>query len=170
MEIINKKLTDKQKLFFKNLYNYLDDNEIYFYGSILRNDYIYGKSDIDIDIFTDNEKKTIYILSNFLNLNKDSFKKIIYKINSKMIYGHKVKYKDTFNEIDVEFSIYNNNYKKLIIQDHQAVLNLPLYMPFLLSIIKFFYYNLNLMSKKYYSRCKQFLMNNDEIKFILYDF
>ena len=65
MEEINKKLTDKQREFFNNLSIYID-KPIYFYGSIYRVDYLPGKSDIDIDIFTDNESSTIQILYNHI--------------------------------------------------------------------------------------------------------
>ena len=58
--------------------NYIDD-EIYLYGSIRRMDYIPDKSDLDIDLFTDNENSLIYKLCNFLHLKKNDFKKVVYK-------------------------------------------------------------------------------------------
>ena len=58
MDDIKNNLTQNEEVFFENLSLYID-KEIYFYGSIWRHDYIKGKSDIDIDIFTDNESSTI---------------------------------------------------------------------------------------------------------------
>ena len=65
MDIPNKKLTENQKQFFDNLSIFIN-KPVYFYGSINRPDYIPGKSDIDIDIFADNENSTTQLLSNFL--------------------------------------------------------------------------------------------------------
>jgi len=91
---INKRLTENQKDFFNRLSINIDDITIHFYGSIKRLDYIENKSDIDIDIFTNNENSTIIKLSNFLNINKSDFKKIVYVINNRIIVGYKTKYID----------------------------------------------------------------------------
>ena len=55
------------KIFFKQLQNYLD-TDIYFYGSVNRTDYVPGKSDIDVAIFTDNEYSVITKLQHFLKI------------------------------------------------------------------------------------------------------
>jgi hypothetical protein len=164
---VNKKLTEHQKTFFRNLSIYINE-PIYFYGSILRNDYIAGKSDVDVDIFSDDENKTILLLCSFLNISRDEFHKTIYKIKSNIVHGHKLKY--VHGDINVEMSIYNNKYKSLVMEDHQSDAFLPLHISILLIIIKFLYYNLNIIPNKIYKRCKQFLMNdNDELKFIMFD-
>lgn len=166
---VNKRLTEYQKDFFNKLSIYID-TPIYFYGSINRDDYIPGKSDIDIDIFTDNESSTIHILSNYLHLNKHSFRKSVYKINSKMVYGYKGKYEDELNNIKIEISIYNNKYKSIVLQDQEESRILPLYVTITLLIIKFLFYNLGVISKQTYAKCKRYLMNNGgEMKFILVD-
>ena len=115
MEEINKKLTDKQREFFNNLSIYID-KPIYFYGSIYRVDYLPGKSDIDIDIFTDNESSTIQILCNHLNINKSEFRKSFYKIDTTVVRGFKGKYKDETKNIDVEISRYN----KYVFSENQS--------------------------------------------------
>lgn len=169
MNIETSKLTNNEQIFFNKLSNYID-TEIYFYGSIQRPDYVKGKSDIDIDIFTDNESSTIQKLCNFLHIKKNDFKKIIYKINNKMVYGYKTKYKDEINKINVEISIYNDKYKTAVLYDHENCRYLPFYITISLFIIKFFYYTLGIMPNKVYKRIKQYLMNqNDEMKFILVD-
>ena len=57
METTKNKLPEDVQLFLNNLKQYLD-KPIYFYGSIQRPDYMSG-SDLDVDIFTDNEISTI---------------------------------------------------------------------------------------------------------------
>jgi hypothetical protein len=169
MDTINNRLTNNEKIFFDNLSNYVD-KEIYFYGSIQRPDYIKGKSDIDIDIFTDNESSTIQKLCNFLNIKKTDLKKVFYKIKNTMVYGYKTKYTDEINKINIELSIYNDKYKTLVLYDHNNCRYLPFYTTILLFFIKFLYYTLGIMPNKVYKRLKQFLMNqNDELKFIIVD-
>ena len=166
MDSTNKRLTEKQKIFFDNLSNYID-KPIYFYGSIQRPDYIPENSDIDIDIFTDNETSTIQLLCNYLNIKREHFKKTIYKINSNVAYGYKTKYEDEVNKINVEISIYNEKYKNIVLNDHENCRYLPFYVTIILYIIKVLFYKLNIISKKTYKRLKQFLMNKgDELKFI----
>jgi len=170
MEIINNRLTQNEKIFFENLSLYIDNN-IYFYGSIQRADYIKGKSDIDIDIFTENESSTILKLCNFLNIKKNDFRKSVYKINEQMVYGHKTKYCDENKNINVEISVYNLKYKEAVLNDHEYGRCFPLYITILLMVLKFFYYNLGIIPDKVFKRCKRFLMNpGDELKFILVDF
>jgi hypothetical protein len=169
MENTQNKLTPYQKHFFDTLRNYID-KPIYFYGSIQRNDYLPGKSDIDIDIFTDNERSTIYTLCNFLNLKTNNFKKSVYKIGKEVVRGYKTKYVDEDNNITLEISLYNENVKGIIIKEHLGNNALPFHISIVLMIIKFLYYKLNIIPKDAFVRCKQFLMNdNDEMKFIVLD-
>lgn len=169
MEKINKRLTDKQKHFFNDLSIHINE-PIYFYGSIYRTDYIPGKSDIDIDIFTDNESSTIQKLCNFLNIKKSQFRKSLNKIGSTVARGYKAKYKDDRNNIEVEISLYNNKYKNLVLEDHSKAKNMPLYISIILLIVKFCYYNLGILSEDVYKVLKLNLVNpGSEYKFILVD-
>lgn len=169
MEIVNKRLTQNQKIFFNDLTNYIDE-DIYYYGSILRPDFIKGKSDIDIDIFSSNEVSTINKLSNYLNVDKNQFRKFVYKIGKTLVRGYKVKYSNPEEEIESEISIYNDKYKELVLRDHSKDRCLPFYITIALFIVKFLFYNLQILPKKMYKRCKRFLMNdNDELKFIEVD-
>jgi hypothetical protein len=169
MEIVNKRLTQNQKIFFSNLTNYINE-DIFYYGSILRPDFIKGKSDIDIDIFSGNEISTINKLSNYLNVNKNEFRKFVYKIGQTLVRGYKVKYSNTEEQIESEISIYNEKYKELVLKDHSKDRCLPFHITIALFIIKFLFYNLQILPKKIYKRCKRFLMNdNDELKFIEVD-
>jgi predicted nucleotidyltransferase len=166
MDINNKKLTQPQRDMLNKISIYID-KPIYIYGSINRFDYIPNKSDIDIDIFTENESSTINMLSTILNLNKTNFSKILSKINSSLIFGYKTKYLDEINGINFEISIYNEKYKSVVLYDHHN-LDLPFHITLVLYILKILFYNLNLISKENYSRCKNFLMHpNDQHRFIL---
>jgi hypothetical protein len=168
-DVVKNRLTENERVFFDKLSLYID-TELYFYGSIQRPDYVKGKSDIDIDIFTDNDSSTIQKLCSFLHLKKGEFRKAVYKINNIMVYGYKTKYKDEKNNINVEIAVYNDKYKSLVLYDHNNCRYLPLYVTISLFIIKFLYYTLGIMPDKMYKRCKQFLMNpGDELKFILLD-
>jgi len=169
MDLINKRLTDKQKIFFNSFSEYIGQ-PLYFYGSIKRQDFIKGKSDIDIDIFTDNESSTIHLICNFLNIKRNHVKKFVYKINSKILHGYKTKYEDELNGIKIEISIYNTKYKNIILEDRRYGECLPFYIIIILYVIKILFYNFNLISRKTYKRCKRFLMNpGDELKFIEVD-
>jgi predicted nucleotidyltransferase len=169
METTKNTLTTKQRDFFEKLRNYVD-KPVYFYGSIQRNDYYPGRSDVDIAIFTENEWSTIYVLCNFLNLSKKDFKKSIYKLNNKIFHGYKAKYKDEDSNIEVEISLYNEKFKDAIMNEHSRNLVLPFYFSFVLIIIKVLYYDMGIVSKDFYRKCKRFIMNdNNEQKFILLD-
>jgi predicted nucleotidyltransferase len=74
MNKIRNDLPDNYKKFFIKLQEYLD-TDLYFYGSVNRNDYIHEKSDIDIAIFTDNEKSMMVKIQHFLNNNKNKYNK-----------------------------------------------------------------------------------------------
>ena len=66
--------------------------------------------------------------------------------------------------------IFRKKYKNIILYDHENGRFLPFYITFILYIIKILFYNLKLISNKFYKRCKRFLMNpNDELKFIELD-
>jgi hypothetical protein len=172
METIHKnnRLSEHASDFFNRLRNYLD-TKLYFYGSILRTDYLPGQSDIDVDIFTDNEAQIISQMSAFLHIPKQKFKKIILrssssKLNnnlfqngspsSNLIHGHKVTYYDMDNSLKVEFSIYNEKNKREILMVHLSKSNLPIHASFLLWILKILFYHLQLISTENY----RFLKHN----------
>ena len=174
METTNNKLTSEQIKFFKKLSNYLD-TKLYYYGSIQRKDYFPGTSDIDVCIFTDNNTETKYKLISFLGLKKNEYKKIIFKLHKskKMVYGYKIKYKNETTKINVEFSIYNEKDKEHVLTEHNSKKDLPFYILWLLIIVKFFYYNLEILPKSIYYKCKRFIMNymveGEDTEFVIID-
>jgi hypothetical protein len=174
METTKNKLTPYERNFFEKLRNYID-KPIYFYGSIQRNDYFSRMSDIDIDIFSDNESSTLYLLQNYLNMNKNQFKKSIYKMDktNNLIPGYKSKYIDESNNLIVEISVYNEKYKNDILQEHQSKFNLPFYITGILIILKIFHHYLGILPIYYYSKYKKILTNtyydNNKAEFIIFD-
>jgi predicted nucleotidyltransferase len=160
MENTKNKLNHYQKTFFNKISNYLD-TKLYFFGSIQRDDYFPGLSDIDVDIFTENEISTIAKLSNYLKVNKYEFRKVVWKLNTTgdLVTGYKFMYKDEMNKLVVEFSIYNEKIKKEIIDEHNSKTNIPFYATFLLVILKFLFYKLHIISDQWYINGKKFILS-----------
>jgi len=160
MENTKHQLNNFQKAFFDKLSNYLD-TKLYFFGSIQRHDYFPGSSDIDVDIFTENENSTIAKLSNYLKVNKHEFKKVVWKLNTtgELITGYKFMYKDEINQLVVEFSIYNEKIKKQIINEHNSKTDIPFYATFLLIILKFLFYKLHIIPNEWYTKGKKFILS-----------
>ena len=143
MEITKNELPQNVKTFFYNLSEYLDTPFLYF-GSVQRSDYVHGKSDIDVDIFTDNVNSTV----------------TKWIIKDTTTYGYKLKYKNEKKNINAEFSIYNEKFKDLVLAEHNSKRLLPLYVSILLYILKFVYYQFPLLDKKTFNYLKRLLINN----------
>jgi hypothetical protein len=160
METTKNKLSSYNSIFFTKLGNYLD-TPMYFFGSIQRRDYFPKSSDIDVDIFTENENSTISKMQHFLHKEKHQFKKFVYRLekSKKLIHGYKVSYKEKENHLNVEFSIYNEKFKDLVLEEHRRKMDLPFYISFFLVILKYFYYDFAILPKSIYYKIKQFLMN-----------
>uniref|UniRef100_A0A6C0KY27 Polymerase nucleotidyl transferase domain-containing protein n=1 Tax=viral metagenome TaxID=1070528 RepID=A0A6C0KY27_9ZZZZ len=161
METTRNKLPEKVELFFQELSEYLDKKLLY-YGSVQRRDYFEGKSDIDVDIFTDNENSTITKLQHFLDKPKERFKKIIWRLNhnNQVVYGYKIYYTSPEKDFQVEFAIYNEKYKKGVLKEHLKKTVLPFYAIWLLTILKFFYYQLHLIDKSTFTYIKKLIMTH----------
>ena len=160
MENTKHKFTDYEKFFFDKLSNYLD-TKLYFFGSIQRHDYFRGSSDIDVDIFTENENSTIIKLSNYLSVNKNEFSKTIWKLNTtgNLVNGYKFMYRDLKNKLTVEFSIYNEKFKKEIIYEHNLKSVIPFYATFFLIILKYLFYKLHIIPDEWYIKGKRFILS-----------
>jgi len=154
------KLPDYVINFLNNLSEYLQ-TPFYFYGSVQRSDFFPGYSDIDIDIFTYNEKALINTLSNYLQIDKKDFKKIIWQNDKKkIIYGYKYYYQNESLNIRLEFSIYNEKYKKYVLESHEYKTNLPLYIVIMLYLLKFIYYKLQMIDSKMYRKYKHYILTD----------
>ena len=173
METTKNKLSPYEKDFFNKLSNYID-TKLYFYGSIQRDDYKPGYSDIDVDIFTENVNSTISKMQNVLNVSKEDFKKFVSKPLKKqgIIHGYKLKYKEPENNFKTELSIYDTKYKDDILYEHGRKTNLPFIVSMLLIIIKFLYYNIEILPKKIYLIIKDYIVDlvDDDYKgFVAFD-
>jgi len=171
METTKNELPTYAKSFFNKLSKYLD-NKFYFFGSIQRNDYFPNSSDIDTDLFTDDESGTILKIQNFLGVKKYQFRRFVYKLHktNKLVRGHKVKYSDPDNKFTVEISIYNEKDKKDVLIEHNSKSNLPFHISFLLIILKSLYYNVGIIPKDTYVYFKKIIMNfmveGEDIEFV----
>jgi predicted nucleotidyltransferase len=161
METTRNKLTHQEQIFFNKLSNYLE-TKLYFFGSIQRGDYLPNSSDIDVDIFTDNENSTITKLMNFLNVERNKFKRCVWKLNNfndKLAHGYKLMYKSKENNFSVEFSIYNEKYKHKILYEHNDKTDIPLYATVSLIILKFLFYTVHIIPSNWYVKCKKFVLS-----------
>ena len=145
------------KDFFKRLENYLD-TELYFYGSVNRSDYVHGKSDIDVTVFTENEHSMMNKLQHFLHVKRNAFDKLIWKINSNMVYGYKIKC-EKYIDLNCEIVIYNNDFKNIILEEQKQYNIIPFYITILLFILKTMYYTFPIISKKTYAEYKRIIFN-----------
>lgn len=170
METTKNELAPNIKIFFNNLRDYIDTPLLY-YGSIQRSDYIPGKSDIDILIFTDNEHSIMSKIQHFLHVSKTDFKKVVWQLGESMAYGYKLQYTNLEEQIISEMSIYNNRYKTIILNEYTDKFVLPIYISGLLYIVKFLYYQLHVLTTKQYSTMKRFILNTlmgkGDTKFLL---
>jgi predicted nucleotidyltransferase len=165
METTKNDFSPYEKTFFNKMSNYIGE-PIYFFGSIQRCDYFPGLSDIDIDIFTFDEKTTLIKLQNFLDMDKSNFKKFVYKIDKNdnkgndLVIGYKTKYVDTENSLTVEISVFNEKYKESILTEHKSKFNLPFYITWFLIFLIVLHYNLGILPIYYYSLIKKKITNN----------
>ena len=158
MNTIRDDFPKEVKDFFKRLENYLD-TELYFSGSVNRPDYVHGKSDIDIVIFTDNEYSVMNQLQHFLHVTRNAFDKVIWKLNGKMIYGYKIKC-EKYIDIKCEIAIYNNDFKQTILKEIVQYNSVPLHIAILLFILKTLHYTFPLISSKTYMIYKRYIFND----------
>jgi len=160
METTKNNLSPYISHFYHRLSKYLD-KQLLFFGSIQRHDYFPGKSDIDVDIFTDNVPSTISKMQHFLKVSKSDFKKFIWKLNKtgQLVHGYKIMYKEPENEFVSEFSIYDEKNRYGVLAEHNAKTVLPMYASILLIILKFLYYKLNIIPDKTYTYTKKKILS-----------
>lgn len=162
MNVIRSDFPPDIKKFFIELQNYVGE-DLYFYGSVNRPDYVHGKSDIDIAIFTDNEYSTMTKLQHFLHVKKGSFDKLVWKLEGKIVYGYKIKCDKIETNIrnlnNCEIVVYNNDFKQVLLEDMRKYLIIPFHIGILLYILKTFYYTIPLLSTSSYSKYKRYIFN-----------
>jgi hypothetical protein len=95
-----------------------------------------------------------------LDVPKKRFKNVIWRLhdNNKVIYGKKIYYRAPNEEFKVEFSIYDEKYKKDVLRQHLKKTILPFYAVWMLTILKFFYYQMNFIDKKTFNYIKTLIL------------
>jgi hypothetical protein len=161
MEEIKEKITERNYYFLKRMEEYIGDDLIFF-GSIKRFDFIKNHSDIDIAIISDNVAGTLIKLKSFLDIDNRNIRKIIQKVSNSntIVYGYKTYYDDNDNNLSLEMIIYDEKYRKQVIEHIYIHNRLPFYITYFLLLIKIIYYKLNLMSSSTYKWIKSFVIEN----------
>ena len=160
METTKNKMPEYNTAFFDKLKIYLD-TPLYYFGSVQRDDYFPESSDIDVDIFTDNVKSTLSKLRSFLNVRNNEFKEMVWRSNydNSLVKGYKIMYNVPERGFSVEFSIYDEKYKELVLMDHNGKRVLPIYATWALIFIKCLYYSFNIMPKEWYRYFKEIILS-----------
>jgi hypothetical protein len=154
-------LTLEEHKLLNGLHHYLE-TPLYYYGSIQRDDYIPGKSDIDVAIFTDNEKSIMIKMQHYFNVDNDKFKKVLWKIKKQntIFYGYKLKYENEKQNIHLEFSIYNEKIKDDIIKyKNKNDQSIPFYTTWFLILLKKCHYEWNFIPASLYQYLKLNIFN-----------
>jgi predicted nucleotidyltransferase len=156
----NMKKNPNVKEFLKNLSVYINE-KIYIYGSSLRPDYN-SKSDVDIAIFTNNLNSLKEKIQHFLVTEKKNFKQVFWRLphSRRLCIGYKIIYKNKIKNIIVEICLYNEKFKEEILKEHYSKNILPFYATFLLYIIKFLFYDIELLNKNYFIYFKKFIFTS----------
>jgi len=166
---IKDKLSNDQYLYFLELQEKID-LPLYFMGSITRSDYIKGKSDLDIEVFTDNiasTKEKLNYLFNYYETQEENMV-IIFKIKDVPFSAYK--YKVNQSGIQFDLTLYKKESKKTILHYRNLEINVPFIISAFLIIIKFFHYRLNIINDRNYYLIKKNLWelyNNDKVFFNL---
>jgi hypothetical protein len=162
MQTTRNKFTEEQRKFLTTLGTFVG-SPFYYFGSIQRSDYIVGKSDIDIDIFSYQPEKMAKRLLHLLSGPYVSIKRILFKFDGNEVSGFKVKYKRPSIEssvtdiFKVEFSVYNEKDKNLILEKHRKQIFISPYISAILFFMKLLFKNIGL----YHAVKKQLLSRND---------
>ena len=158
--IIQKRLTYQQLNFLEQIQESIGLN-LNFYGSICRDDFFKGKSDIDIDILSPNVQSTLFKLRQILSIPNNEVIHVTWSCTNPIKYKFeciKIKYKS--QAINLEISIYNIKYKdslEKVRRSKDSALS-PLLIQ-LLIVVKFFYYRLNVLDTSQLRIIKRFIMN-----------
>lgn len=159
---IRNRLDDYKYNFLLNLQEYLD-TKLLFFGSILRVDYFEGSSDIDIAVLSDNPISMVAKIKHYLHIHNSKLIKIYHTFNDdkdhSLIRGYKLTYKDDEHEWGFDITIYDDIYKKSILQEIYNTNHLPFYITWMMFFIKFLYYKLGLISYATYYDFKRRLFN-----------
>jgi len=156
---------DKKEYEFLSIFEDQLELTLYFIGSITRSDFIKGKSDLDIEVFTENMTSTKYKVNHLLNYyyKKKEPKYMVFKINGTPISGYKYCFKN--KDIFFDFTIYKKESQELLLHQRIIEINIPVTLSIFLFIIKYLYYYLHVINNDQYSFIKKklwFLYNPEK--------
>jgi predicted nucleotidyltransferase len=136
------------------------DTPIFFFGSVQRDDYFPTSSDIDVAIFSDNIKSTITKIQSFLNVDRNDFKSFVWRLNydNSLVKGYKIMYREPEHNLVVEISVYDEKYKEGILNEHNGKRELPFYATCALVIIKYLFYQFNIIPPEWYIYLKKIIL------------
>jgi hypothetical protein len=159
METTKNIMPEYSNLFFNKVKNYLD-TPIFFFGSVQRDDYFPTSSDIDVAIFSDNIKSTITKIQSFLNVDRNDFKSFVWRLNydNSLVKGYKIMYREPEHNLVVEISVYDEKYKEGILNEHNGKRELPFYATCALVIIKYLFYQFNIIPPEWYIYLKKIIL------------
>lgn len=142
------------------LENFCNENciKMEIHGSLIRNDYYYGKSDCDVIIITKNIDNTSYQLDNLIYHNPYiEYKKV------KLVYYGLVKDKIELYGLLYKVNIHENKFDIVLIEEKDYINHKDIiihkyhYLIYLIiSIIKFLYYKIQIIPFSVYKKCKKF--------------
>lgn len=147
----------------KELHNWLnalrqhfEDVSIYLYGSAVRGDYLSGRSDIDLCIFTDSPSEVKLNVCMFFHEPLSKFRHVVWKLNGSLIYGSKLRF---HRPVEGEVSVYSLSQKDRILEECRRGFTMGVWSSILLTILKFVYYTLHLISSETYKVYKRYIFN-----------
>jgi len=165
MEIPKHPLTGNQSMFLSSLRTTMN-NRIYFYGSILRKDYIPSMSDIDVLYFADNvvedTKKMLRFMKRYANNDPNvvvKSVKFLYhsKSTRRLTSGYKVKYLDPDRSIIIEVGVYKNEDKDMIVGEQLVKSDLPLVVLWVLYVLKILAYKFRFIPEPTFKKLKEYI-------------
>ena len=151
------KLTPEQLIFFLKLNNILS-GRLKFFGSIARKDYRIGKSDVDVQFFSENSQSDLLILSHFLQENSVDFISRFVKFKPSPLYtisGFKYTIKNPFK---CDILVFDVNNEDTLTTQHKRAVVIPFIYLLLLRIIKLCL-KINLISQETFISLKRKIWN-----------
>ena len=166
METPKHPLTIQQSRFLSKVRSVLPE-KLYFYGSILREDFLPGISDIDVLYFTkDNLKKTVDDLYRFLlqDTKKTRLQQLQFLYHStetkKVISGYKIKYTSIDSGMVIEISFYEFPFKEMIMKEQLRKADIPVFVVYSMLILKVLAYKYRVLPENLFRWIKDRLFIN----------
>jgi predicted nucleotidyltransferase len=151
------KLTPEQLIFFLKLNNILN-GRLQFFGSIARKDFTIGKSDVDVQIFSENSQSDLLILSHFLQENGVDFISRFVKFKPSPLYtisGFKHTIKSPFKS---DILVFDANNEDILTMQYKRAIVIPFVYLLLLKILKMCL-KINLISQETFVSLKRKIWN-----------